>query len=58
MADAAGGGGGVDLAGGIALSELAEGVPLAGRLGEDEILLVRRGSSVHAIGATCTPGSQ
>lgn len=54
MADAAGGGGGVDLAGGIALSELAEGVPLAGRLGEDEILLVRRGSSVHAIGATCT----
>ena len=44
---------GPDLAAGVALSRLDEGVPLAGHVGEADVLLVRRGESVHALGAHC-----
>ena len=45
---------GPDLSGGIGLDQLKEGEPLAGRMGDDAVLLVRRGAQVFAIGATCT----
>jgi nitrite reductase/ring-hydroxylating ferredoxin subunit len=45
---------GPDLTGGIALAELAEGKPLVGHVGGEEVLLVRRGAEVFAIGASCT----
>jgi len=44
---------GPDLAAGIETSRLAEGVPLAGHVDEHEIVLVRRGDAVHALGARC-----
>src|SRR5579862_8379183 len=43
-----------DLEGGVEFSELPEGGILAGTLGEEEVLLVRRGDSVFAVGAHCT----
>lgn len=45
---------GPDLSAGIAESELQEGIPFGGYLGDDDILLVRRGDTIHAIGAWCT----
>jgi NADPH-dependent 2,4-dienoyl-CoA reductase/sulfur reductase-like enzyme/nitrite reductase/ring-hydroxylating ferredoxin subunit len=45
---------GPDLASGIELTTLAEGKPLLGHARGEAILLVRRGSTVHAVGATCT----
>jgi apoptosis-inducing factor 3 len=45
---------GPDLTKGIALASLAEGRPLAGHVGEEVVLLVRRGGEVFAIGAHCT----
>src|SRR5258706_14503546 len=39
---------------GIALNELADGGMLAGHVGDDEVLLVRRGAEVFAVGAHCT----
>src|SRR5215813_776310 len=45
---------GPDLSKGIALAELAEGEPLLGHVGDDEILLVRRGADVFAVDAHCT----
>lgn len=54
MAEGGGANTGLDLQNGVPLDELAEGVPLAGHLGEEAILLVRRDDTVHAIGATCT----
>ncbi|HEY0673588.1 MAG TPA: FAD-dependent oxidoreductase [Longimicrobiales bacterium] len=45
---------GPDLSGGIAANLLEEGVPLAGHLGDEAVLLVRQGDDVFAIGATCT----
>ena len=44
---------GPDLAAGIALSRLEDGAPLAGHVGEQAVLLVRRGDDVHALGAHC-----
>jgi NADPH-dependent 2,4-dienoyl-CoA reductase/sulfur reductase-like enzyme/nitrite reductase/ring-hydroxylating ferredoxin subunit len=45
---------GPDLAAGVELATLAEGTPLLGRAQGEAVMLVRRGSTVHAIGATCT----
>lgn len=45
---------GPDLVGGIALSELPDGAKLLGHCRDEQVLLVRRGAEVFAIGATCT----
>lgn len=45
---------GTDLTKGIALSTLADGKALVGHVGEEEVLLVRRGMDVFAVGAHCT----
>lgn len=43
-----------DLSAGVALSRIPDGATLAGRIGEDDAILVRRGNTVHAVGAHCT----
>jgi nitrite reductase/ring-hydroxylating ferredoxin subunit len=45
---------GPDLTQGIALDELPNGGMLVGHAGDEQILLVRRGSEVFAVGAQCT----
>ena len=45
---------GPDLAAGIATSDLADGQMLTGHVGEENVMLARRGSEVFAIGATCS----
>jgi len=45
---------GPDLAAGIAASELAEGQMLVGHVGEENVLLARRGSEIFAVGANCS----
>src|SRR6266508_1426873 len=45
---------GPDLAQGISDAELPDGGKLVGHVGDEEILLVRRGAEVFAIGAYCT----
>ena len=45
---------GPDLAAGIAADSLADGGMLAGHVGEEAVLLVRRGSEFFAVGATCS----
>jgi NADPH-dependent 2,4-dienoyl-CoA reductase/sulfur reductase-like enzyme/nitrite reductase/ring-hydroxylating ferredoxin subunit len=45
---------GPDLTAGVAASSLADGVPLLGHVGDEPVILVRRGPEVRAIGATCT----
>lgn len=45
---------GPDLALGLATDTLADGKMLAGHVGEDAVLLARRGNEFFAIGATCT----
>ncbi len=45
---------GPDLTQGISLSELADGGMLAGHRGGEEILLVRRGDEIFAVGAHCS----
>ena len=45
---------GPDLTTGIALAELADGGKLLGRVGDDQVLLVRRGAEVFAVTAHCT----
>src|SRR5262245_29826591 len=45
---------GPDLAQGVALTDLADGGMLVGHLADEQILLVRRGPEVHAVGAHCT----
>jgi apoptosis-inducing factor 3 len=45
---------GPDLTYGIALDELRDGGMLVGHAGDKQILLVRRGSEVFAVGAQCT----
>ena len=46
--------GGPDLRQGVALAELADGGKLAGHVGGDAVLLVRRGAEVFAVGALCS----
>jgi apoptosis-inducing factor 3 len=45
---------GPDLAQGIRVDQLADGGMLAGHVGEEPVILVRRGDDFHAVGATCT----
>ncbi len=45
---------GPDLAQGISLTELADGGMLAGHCDGEEILLVRRGDEIFAVGAHCS----
>lgn len=45
---------GPDLAAGVPLSALADGGMLAGHVGEEAVLLARRGEEVFALGAHCT----
>jgi len=45
---------GPDLAAGIAAADLAENVPLLGHAQGNAVLLVRTGTTMHAIGATCS----
>jgi NADPH-dependent 2,4-dienoyl-CoA reductase/sulfur reductase-like enzyme/nitrite reductase/ring-hydroxylating ferredoxin subunit len=45
---------GPDLMQGVALDQIADGGMLVGHVGEEEILLVRRGTEVFAVGAHCT----
>src|SRR6266487_6542575 len=45
---------GPDLAGGVPLDDLADGGMLGGHVGEDAVLLARRGDEWFAIGATCS----
>jgi NADPH-dependent 2,4-dienoyl-CoA reductase/sulfur reductase-like enzyme/nitrite reductase/ring-hydroxylating ferredoxin subunit len=43
-----------DLRAGIPESDLADGGMLAGHVGEDAVLIARRGNELFAVGATCT----
>src|SRR5579863_6680798 len=43
-----------DLTKGVPLNDLAEGATLLGRVGDEAVILVRRGEEIFAIGATCT----
>ncbi|MGA2126369.1 MAG: FAD-dependent oxidoreductase [Xanthobacteraceae bacterium] len=45
---------GPDLAHGIAAADLADGAGLVGHVGDEQILLVRRGTAVLAVAAQCT----
>ncbi|HSD00466.1 MAG TPA: FAD-dependent oxidoreductase, partial [Casimicrobiaceae bacterium] len=45
---------GPDLTQGVALDTLADGAMLAGHVGDDQVLLARRGNEFFAVGATCT----
>jgi apoptosis-inducing factor 3 len=45
---------GLDLARGVALSDLADGSILAGHVGNERVLLVRHGDEFFAVGAECT----
>ena len=45
---------GPDFAVGIPVSDLKDGEPLPGHAGEDELILVRRGEDIYAVGAKCT----
>jgi apoptosis-inducing factor 3 len=45
---------GPDLALGVPADELPDGAKLAGHVGQDPVLLVRRGADIFAIGAQCT----
>ena len=43
-----------DLTAGVRFDSLPDGGTFAGHVGEDEVVLVRRGDHVFAIGAHCT----
>ena len=45
---------GPDLTRGVLAAELEDGGKLVGHVGDENVLLVRRGDAVHAIGATCS----
>jgi NADPH-dependent 2,4-dienoyl-CoA reductase/sulfur reductase-like enzyme/nitrite reductase/ring-hydroxylating ferredoxin subunit len=45
---------GPDLRQGIALGDLPDGGKLVGRCGDEQVLLVRRGTELFAVSATCT----
>lgn len=53
MADS-GGSTGPDLTHGIPLTSLTEGAPFVGQVGDESVVLVRRGERVFAIGASCS----
>jgi nitrite reductase/ring-hydroxylating ferredoxin subunit/thioredoxin reductase len=43
-----------DFTAGFRFQDLRDGVPVAGRAGDDDVILVRRGDEVLAVGASCT----
>ena len=43
-----------DLTNGIPEGDLADGAMLVGRVGDEAVLVARRGREIFAIGATCT----
>src|ERR1700755_233341 len=45
---------GPDLAQGIPLSDLPDGAARLGHVGDEAVLLVRRGDEIFAVGASCT----
>ncbi|MGH7073724.1 MAG: FAD-dependent oxidoreductase [Stellaceae bacterium] len=45
---------GIDFAEGIDFEQLADGTPLLGHVGDELVLLTRKGEEVFATGATCT----
>jgi NADPH-dependent 2,4-dienoyl-CoA reductase/sulfur reductase-like enzyme/nitrite reductase/ring-hydroxylating ferredoxin subunit len=45
---------GLDFASGVPLNQLPDGSPVAGHVGDDEIVVVRQGDQCLAIGAHCT----
>lgn len=45
---------GPDISQGLPVKDLQEDTPFGCHLGEDEIVLVKRGTTVHAVGAWCT----
>jgi len=45
---------GPDLTAGVAHGDLRDGEPLLGHVGDEAVILVRRGEEVFAIGATCS----
>ena len=53
MADEQGEPRGPDLTRGVTASELADGAMLLGHVGDEAVLLARRGAELFAIGATC-----
>jgi len=44
----------IDLEKGIALSDIADGAKIAGRVGEDDVVLIRNGDEFFALDALCT----
>lgn len=54
MAQHASGPSGPDLTKGIPLARLGDGEKILGHVGEDEVLLIRRGAEIFAIGAHCS----
>lgn len=54
MAEAQSPPGGPDLTAGVELALLPEGAPFAGHVGDESVVLVRRGQSVFAVSAQCT----
>jgi len=46
--------GGPDLGAGIALADVPDGGAVQGRAGDDDVILIRRGDALHAVGAHCT----
>lgn len=54
MSDTQAGGNGPDLSAGVALAELPDGGKLLGHVGDEAVLLVRRGAEVFAVGARCS----
>src|SRR4029450_11537782 len=43
-----------DFTAGIRFQDLQDGVPVAGRAGDDDVILVRQGHEAFAVGAHCT----
>lgn len=43
-----------DFAAGIPFSDVPDGEPILGHAGEDDIILIRQGESLYAVGAHCT----
>src|SRR5215475_4724597 len=54
MADGQGEPSGPDLTRGVAASDLDDGAMLLGHVGDEAVLVARRGAELFAIGATCT----
>ncbi|HEY1736430.1 MAG TPA: Rieske 2Fe-2S domain-containing protein, partial [Methylovirgula sp.] len=43
-----------DFSQGVAVSDIPENGMLAGKIGDEAVLLVKRGATITAIGATCS----